>query len=126
MITSAYEIPNLRFSLPAYGNVARHRFVQIKYDNEAGGAYDGSGVQAHGGQQVIGVSMNQAANGEVLEIADGLVIVEAGAPITGGSFVESDSEGRAIPTNGFSGAFAMTGAAAAGEFITVKLYSVTL
>ena len=28
MITSAYEIPNLRFSLPAYGNVARHRFVQ--------------------------------------------------------------------------------------------------
>lgn len=125
MITSAYEIPNLRFSLPAYGNVARHRFVQIKYD-EDGGAYDGSGMQAHGGQQVIGVSMNQAANGEVLEIADGLVIVEAGAPITGGSFVESDSEGRAIPTNGFSGAFAMTGAAAAGEFITVKLYSVTL
>jgi hypothetical protein len=125
MITSAYEIPNLRFSLPAYGNVARHRFVQIKYD-EDDGAYDGSGMQAHGGQQVIGVSMNQAANGEVLEIADGLVIVEAGAPITGGSFVIPDSEGRAIPTNGFSGAFAMTGAAAAGEFITVKLYSVTL
>lgn len=125
MITSAYEIPNLRFSLPAYGNVARHRFVQIKHD-EDDGAYDGSGMQAHGGQQVIGVSMNQAANGEVLEIADGLVIVEAGAPITVGSFVEPDSEGRAIPTSGFAGAFAMTGAAAAGEFITVKLYSVAL
>lgn len=125
MITSAYEIPNLRFSLPAYGNVARHRFVQIKHD-EDDDAYDGSGMQAHAGQQIIGVSMNQAANGEVLEIADGLVIVEAGAPITVGSFVESDNEGRAKPTNGFSGAFAMTGAAAAGEFITVKLYSVTL
>lgn len=111
MITSAYEIPNLRFSLPAGADVARHRFVKINSDGE--------GVQAGVGDAIIGVSMNEAAEGEVLEIADGIVIVKAGGAITTGDFVTANADGRAV--TGEAGFVAMTGATAAGEFITAKV-----
>lgn len=111
MITSAYEIPNLRFSLPAGADVARHRFVKINSDGE--------GEQAGAGDAIIGVSMNQAAEGEVLEIADGIVIVEAGGAITTGAFVTANANGKAVTSE--AGFVAMTGATAAGEFITAKV-----
>lgn len=111
MITSAYEIPGLRFSLPAGADVARHRFVKINSDGE--------GVQAGASDTIIGVSMNQAADGEVLEVSDGIVIVEAGGAITIGALVTADANGKAV--TGEAGFVAMSGATAAGEFITAKV-----
>ena len=111
MITSAYEIPNLRFSLPAGATVARHRFVKINSGGE--------GVQAGVSDAILGVSMNQTAKGEVLEVADGIVIVEAGGAITTGGLVTADADGKAV--TGQAGFVALTGATAAGEFVSVKI-----
>lgn len=111
MIASAYEIPNLRFSLPAGADVERYRFVTINSDGE--------GEPAGEGDVIIGVSMNQAADGEVLEIADGIVIVEASEAIACGGFVTAGSDGKAA--SGEAGFVALTSASAAGEFISVKV-----
>ena len=85
---NAYEIPNLRFSLPAGAAVERHRFVSVNST--------GKGVQATASTQVIGASMNKTADGQVLEIAEGIVMVTAGEAITSGSAISSDANGKAI------------------------------
>lgn len=107
----AYEIPGMRFSLPAGGTVARHRFVSANSDS--------AGVQATASTPVIGVSMNEAKVGEVLEIADGLVLVEAAGSITAGAKVASDADGKAATSD--SGIAVAITSAAAGELVTVKL-----
>lgn len=113
----AYEIPGLRFSLPAGGDVDRYRFVSANSDSE--------GVQATASTVVIGASMNEVTEGQVLEIADGLVMVEAGGAVTAGAAVAADANGKAVAyasgTTGDACAVAITGATAAGELITVKL-----
>lgn len=107
----AYEIPGMRFSLPAGAAVAIHRFVSADANSE--------GVLATAETPVIGVSMNETKAGEVLEIADGIVIVEAAGAITAGTAVKSNAEGKA--TAGAGVGVAITGASGAGELITVKL-----
>lgn len=107
----AFEIPGQRFSLPAGADVARFRFVSADANS--------NGIPATADTPVIGVSMNQAAAGEVLEIADGLVMVEAGSAVTAGAAVASDANGKAVTGDG--PAIAITSATAAGELITVKL-----
>lgn len=107
----AYEIPGMRFSLPAGAAVARHRFVSANADSK--------GVQATADTPVIGVSMNETEPDEVLEIADGIVMVEAAGAIAAGAAVKSDAEGKA--TAGAGAGVAITGATAAGDLITVKL-----
>lgn len=125
---NAYEIPSLRFSLPAGGAVTEHRFVTADGN--------GNGIQAIATSQVIGVSMNRTKTGEVLEIADGIVIVEAAAAIAAGAIVSSDANGKAVTataqTQSGSTPFAVTpGSVVAGvaltsaskdaTFITVKI-----
>lgn len=115
---NAYEIPNLRFSMPAGEDVARRRFVAVDSD--------GRGVIATAAGSAIGVSMNQAADGEVLEIADGIVMVEASAAITAGADVEVGANGKAVAkTTGIGVGVAITGATGAGQFVAVKLMSVS-
>ena len=115
---NAYEIPNLRFSLPAGEDIARRRFVNVNSSSE--------GVLATAGGSAIGVSMNQAADGEVLEIADGIVMVEAGAQIVAGADVEVGANGKAITkATGVGVGVAITGAGASGQFIACKLVSVS-
>lgn len=87
---NAYEIPGLRFSMPAGGEVERHRLVSVDAT--------GNGVQATATTAVIGASMNQTKAGEVLEIADGIVMVEAAAAVDAGSKVYSTAEGKATNT----------------------------
>ncbi len=112
MITSAYEIPNLRFSLPAGGAVKRHRFVKV--------GTDGVGVAATASTDiVIGASMNEVTNGQVLEVADGIVIVEASAAIAAGAAVVATTDGKAVTGEGTM--VALTAASAAGEFVAVKI-----
>lgn len=115
---NAYEIPNLRFSLPAGEDVARRRFVSVNSSSE--------GVIATAAGSAIGVSMNQAADGEVLDIADGIVIVEAGGVIAAGADVEVGANGKAVAkTTGIGVGVAITGATDAGQLVAVKLMSVS-
>lgn len=107
----AYEIPGLRFSLPAGGDVSRFRFVAVDSD--------GAGIAADSDAVIVGASMNQAAEGEVLEVADGIVIVEAGGAIDAGATVVAGTDG--VAESGDSTFVALTAAAAAGEFVSVKL-----
>ena len=116
----AYEIPNLRFSLPAAGRVRRYRFVSVS--NEGA-------VQADATTQVIGASMNEVgkdeeSEGRIVEIADGIVMVEASGAITSGAAVYADNSGMATATKGTGNVagVAITAATAAGDLIAVKMF----
>ena len=114
----AYEIPNLRFSLPAGGAVARHRFVAAAND---------AAIQATATTPVIGVSMNMvtadeiAAGERIVEIADGIVMVEAAGAIASGAAVYSNAEGKAAASGTTIVGVAITAAAGAGALVAVKL-----
>ena len=116
---NAYEIPNLRFSLPAGGAVARCRFVSVNSDSK--------GIQATAATQVIGASMNLitaeeiAAGDRIVEIADGIVMVEAAGAITAGTAVYSDATGKATGTGTVVAGIAITGATAAGQLVAVRI-----
>ena len=111
---AAYEIPNMRFSAEAGAAVARRRFVKINADEQ--------GVQAGAGEAVVGASMVDAAKGEVLEIANGIVMVEAAAAIEAGSEVQSDADGKAIPIDqGHVAGIAMTNASGNGALVSVLI-----
>jgi len=110
----AFEIPGMRFSLPAGGDVARHRFVSIDSSS--------NGIAATASTPVVGVSMNQVKTGEVLEVADGIVIVEASGAVTAGAKVYSDANGMATAAGtGDAVGVAVTAATGANELITVKM-----
>ena len=109
----AFEIPGLRYSLPAGGAVKRHRFVSVDST--------GKGIQATASTQIVGASMNQTASGEVLEIADGIVMVEAAAAITAGAAVYANADGKAAASGTVVAGIAITGTSAAGEFATIKI-----
>ena len=111
---NAYEIPNLRFSLTAGDDIKRHRFVAVD-------AY-GNGIQAAAISNIIGVSMNEVSIGQVLEIADGIVMVEAATAVTAGNCAYSDENGRLVD---FGDMYDEVGiiitSAAAGGLAAVKL-----
>lgn len=109
----AYEIPGLRFSLPAGGAVAPHRFVSVNANS--------AGIQATAATAVVGVSMNEVKADQVLEVADGIVMVEAGGAITAGVAVYANASGQAVATGDTVVGVAITAAAAAGEIITIKM-----
>lgn len=111
---NAYEIPNLRFSVPAGEAVGRRLFVTVDSD--------GKGVVATADGTVIGVSMNEAAADEVLEVADGIVMVEAGDVVAAGSSVSAGTAGTAVVADtGIVVGTALTAASAAGQLIAVKI-----
>ena len=109
---NAYEIPNLRFSMPAGGAVARHRFVAADTN--------GNGIQAIATSNIIGASMNQVASGQVLEIADGIVMVEAVGNVAAGALVYADASGKATDTGTIVAGVAIT-AGSAGGLMSVKI-----
>lgn len=115
----AYEIPNLRFSMPAGGAVLRNHFVAITADKA---------VTATASTPVIGASMNEvtaeeiAAGERIVEIADGIVMVVAAGAITAGAKVYSDATGQATATGTDNPVgVAITSVAAAGQLVAVKL-----
>lgn len=110
----AFEIPGQRFSLPAGADIARHRFVSVNANS--------AGIPATASTPVVGVSMNQVKADQVLEIADGIVIVEAGGAVTAGAAVYSNADGKAVASGtGEVIGVALTAASADGELITVKI-----
>lgn len=116
---NAYEIPNLRFSLPAGGAVARARFVSVDAN--------GKGIQAGAATQIIGASMNLitaeeiAAGERIVEVADGIVMVEAGEAITSGVVVYANADGKAVTTGTVVAGIAITDATAEGNLVAVKI-----
>lgn len=111
---SAYEIPVLRFSAEAAADINRRRFVMINSD--------GKGVEATAAEQAIGVSLNDPKSGEVLEIIDGIVMVEASAEIAAGASVEVAAGGKAVTaTSGDVVGIAITAAGGDEELLAVKL-----
>ena len=114
----AYEIPNLRFSMPAGGEVLVHRFVSVAADKA---------VTASADTAVIGVSMNEVTakelevNERIVEIADGIVMVEAAGAINAGAKVYSNATGQAAASGTDAVGIAMTSATGAGSLLAVKL-----
>lgn len=109
----AFEIPGLRFSMPAGAAIERFRFVSVNADS--------AGIPATATTPVVGVSMNKTKNNEVLEIADGIVMVEAGAAVAAGSAVASNADGKAIVATDKAIGVALTAASGAGDIISVKM-----
>lgn len=116
---NAYEIPNLRFSMPAGGAVARCRFVSVDAN--------GNAIQATAATQVIGASMNLvtaedfAAGDRIVEISDGIVMVEAAGAVTAGAAVSADADGKATTAGDIIAGVAITGATAAGQLVAIKI-----
>lgn len=103
---NAYEIPGLRYSLPAGGAVERHRFVTVDENS--------NGIQAVADSNIIGVSMNKTSAGQVLEIADGIVMVEAAKTVTAGEFAHADADGKVTDTGTKVAGIIITSAVAGG------------
>ena len=103
---NAYEIPGLRYSLPAGGAVERHRFVTV--DENSGG------IQAVANSNIIGASMNKTSAGQVLEIADGIVMVEAAKAVTAGKIAYADANGKVTDTGTVVAGIVITSAVAGG------------
>lgn len=103
---NAYEIPGLRYSLPAGGAVERHRFVTVDENS--------SGIQAVADSNIIGVSMNETSAGQVLEIADGIVMVEAAKAVTAGNIAYADANGKVTDTGKVVAGIVITSAVAGG------------
>jgi len=110
---NAFEIPSLRFSLVAGEDIAQRRFVSVNSSGE--------GVLASAGGNAIGASMNQPEDGQILEIADGIVMVEAGGSVAAGAAVQSDADGKAVTqSSGIALGVAITGGSSS-NIIAVKM-----
>ena len=115
---TAYEIPGTQFSLPATTAIGRYRFVSIDADGKA--------IQATASTNVIGVSRNEIdpvryPDTQVVDIADGFMMVEAAGEIACGAKVASDANGKAVEATDVSVGIAFSSAATAGTLVVVKL-----
>lgn len=110
---NAFEIPGYsRFSLDAASALVNHRFVKVN----ANGAAEYATAAT---DPIVGVTYGEAiANAPIAIVGDGLVMVEASAAITAGSFVGPTTDGKAVTGGPF---VAITAAEAAGDLITVDL-----
>ena len=115
---TAYEIPGTQFSLPATTTIGRYRFVSIDAEGKA--------IQATASTDVIGVSRNEIdpvkyPDTQVVDIADGIMMVEAAGEIACGAKVASDINGKAVEATDVSVGIAFSSAATAGTLVAVKL-----
>jgi hypothetical protein len=112
-MANAYEIPSLRFSSIAAEAITRRRFIKPTTETTAS--------MADAGEAVIGVSMNDPASSEVLEIADGIVMVEAGGTVAVGAEVQSGTNGVAVTlASGIKAGTCLTGGDS-GHLLTIKM-----
>lgn len=99
-------------SLKPTAAIAASRFVQLDGTQSAAGEY-AAGISHYAG----------VANGDYIPFTElGRDILEVGAAVAIGAAIESDAQGRGITkTTGITLARAVTGAAAAGEFVEVYM-----
>jgi hypothetical protein len=105
--------PALTLTVTAAGSIAANRFVTP------------AGAQAGADANTLGVALSAAsgAGERIPVIALGTAAVEAGAAISAGATVKSDSQGRAITwaTSGAKIGIALEAASGAGQVIEVFL-----
>jgi hypothetical protein len=111
--------PGVIASIAAAAALVAKRFVGV----------DGNYCAA--GAQPIGVSINPVDSGEQVGVmVSGIAILESGAAVTAGSYVQSDSTGRAINMvamtdtagrNKTACGVALEAATAAGQYIRVRI-----
>lgn len=109
---AAFEIPNLRFSGIAKDAIEQYTFVAVNKDE----TYSTAKASA----KPVAVAMNEAKAGEVLEMADGIVMVKASEKIAAGDAVKS-SEGKAAKDSEGTATvgIALTNAES-DEYVTIK------
>lgn len=94
------------------GTVAAHRFVTV------------AGAQAGADANTLGVARSGGGSGDKITVdVLGTAIVEAGAAISAGATLETDSSGRGVTwaTSGPKVGIALEAASGAGVFIEVLL-----
>ena len=111
----AYEIPGMRFSGVAGAAIARYTLVAPKAD----GTFINTTAES---KNVVGVAMNDPKQGEVLEIADGIVKVIASDTIAIGDPVKLAADGKVAKDAGATAKIgvALTDGKANGQ-VTIKL-----
>jgi hypothetical protein len=106
------NISLLALTIAAAGTIAANRFVTP------------AGVQAGADANTIGAGRYAAVSGDKLTVdVLGTAVVEAGAAVSAGDTVKSDSSGRAITwaTSGAKVGVALEAASGVGKFIEVLL-----
>ena len=108
---SQQNVAILTLTLVASGAVTENRAVGFN-----------GGQATVAGQKVMGTSMTRAASGEPFGVVThGTAVIEAGAAISVGQSLITDSQGRAVPVSGAltvaSGAVAVTSSAANGTLL---------
>ncbi len=109
---SAQSIPVLTLTVALAGTVAANRFVIP------------AGTQAGADANTLGVCRTAGVSGDKAPVdVLGTAVVEAGAAISAGASLKSDSSGRAITwaSSGAKVGIALQAATAAGQFIEVLL-----
>jgi len=109
---SAQAIPVLTLTAALTGTVAANRFVTP------------AGAQAGADAYTLGVCRTAGVSGDKAPVdVLGTAVVEAGAAISAGASLKSDSSGRAITwaSSGAKVGIALQAATAAGQFIEVLL-----
>lgn len=102
----------LTLSVSATGTITTNRFVTP------------AAAQAGADANTLGVARSAAVSGDVIGVdVLGTAIVEAGAAVSAGATLKSDSSGRAITwvTSGAKVGLALSAAGAAGDLIEVLL-----
>lgn len=108
---NAYEIPKLRFSLEAAEAIPANTLVSVDANGKA--------IVANN-TAIVGASLDEAALGHAVTIADGIVKVVANAAVTSGGYV-SATTGKATTSTTATNAVALSGVTVANELVTVKI-----
>ncbi len=106
------DFPILPYTVTATGAISASRFVTP------------AGAQAGADANTLGIARTAASAGDTIAVdVLGIVTAEAGAAVSAGSTIKSDSSGRAITwaTSGAKVGVALSSASAAGDMITVLL-----
>lgn len=115
----ATEVPGYKMTRLAGAAVNQYRFVKVNSD--------GNAIQVAAATEAgVGVAQAAAADGRATEVmVTGISKVEAGAVVTRGGLVTSDSVGRAVDAASTNVALgqALEAASAAGERIAVLLFT---
>lgn len=112
--SNAYEIPGLHFTGICAEEISKHKMLAI--DTE--GNVKLAGVK----DTVVGTSDDHRLIGQPISCSDGIKIVEAGEAINPGDAVmATDGKAMKLTSENTKAGICLTGAAASGQHVTVKL-----
>lgn len=112
----AFEIPNLRFSGEASEEIEQYRLITV----DANGKYKHASIATH----PVGASRCPAKPGQVVEIADGIVMVASVDAVKPGKYVKAIAGGKVSEATNFaddSVGVALTASKANG-LLAIKLH----